>query len=110
MDELLHRFEAPGTPAASVIDSLGQPDLVSSSDPFSSINPPLMPGLQMPTDFVPPSANPTTPGSGATAAKNSSPQQLNLIYSWRGKHDYIVFCIDESTNLVMTAGWYNAFE
>ncbi|KAG9320803.1 hypothetical protein KVV02_004646 [Mortierella alpina] len=119
LQKLGEYFGQPGTPAAHILSTMGQPDEVKQTmdEAFQAS---LMPG---PVIGGPGAAalraNATGAGldevsttmmpTGATGA-HGGPQVMYFVYKWRGNHDYLWFKIDATTEQVLESSWYHAYE
>jgi hypothetical protein len=90
MKELLCRLGVYGTNSAEVTAAMGAPNEVIKAD-SSSVD--LMPGPVVPSSTAEP-----------------GPEDILLLYYWRGKHDYAWFKVDPLNEVVIAAGWFNALE
>ncbi|KAG0054835.1 hypothetical protein BGZ83_010287 [Gryganskiella cystojenkinii] len=123
LQKLGEYFGKPGTPAADILSTMGQPDEIKQvlDEAFQSS---LMPGPVVggtgaaALSF---SNNSTGAGlgdvsttmmpSGSTDPNNSgAPQVMYFIYKWRGNHDYLWFEIDAIKEQVIKSSWYHAYE
>ncbi|KAF9996689.1 hypothetical protein BGZ65_007726 [Modicella reniformis] len=96
LQKLGEYFGKPGTSAASIIDTMGQPDEMKQSmdEAFQAS---LMPG-------------PAIGGLGGPAANPSSQEVMYFVYKWRGNHDYLWFKIDAEKEEVLESSWYSALD
>ncbi|KAF9362471.1 hypothetical protein BGX34_006127 [Mortierella sp. NVP85] len=95
LQKLGEYFGKPGTPAANILETMGEPDDIrhSMDEAFQAS---LMPG-------------PVMSGSvGAT--QDAGSQEMYFVYKWRGNHDYLWFKIDAQKEVVIESGWYHAYE
>ncbi|KAF9897730.1 hypothetical protein BX616_005078 [Lobosporangium transversale] len=111
-------FGKPGTPAADILTTMGQPDEIRQSmdEAFhASLMPgPVVGGTGGPTA----SANVTGAGLGdvnttmmpSGSNADSDAQVMYFIYKWRGNHDYLWFKVDATTEKVLESSWYHAYE
>ena len=92
MNELLKELGKQGTSIAKICPIMGPPDTLSPNLPDENYRPPLplMPGIVLP------------PGSPIPPK-----QDVYMIYTWRGFHDYIWFKLNEDESEVVESGWKN---
>ncbi|ORZ26716.1 hypothetical protein BCR41DRAFT_318784 [Lobosporangium transversale] len=86
-------FGKPGTPAADILTTMGQPDEIRQSMD-EAFHASLMPG----------------PVVGGTGGPTASANVMYFIYKWRGNHDYLWFKVDATTEKVLESSWYHAYE
>ncbi|KAF8964861.1 hypothetical protein BGZ46_000704 [Entomortierella lignicola] len=116
LQKLGEYFGKPGTPAANILATMGEPDELKQSmdDAFHAS---YMPGPALGgtgTNFT---ANATGAGQGdfsttmmPSGSSNAAPQVMYFIYKWRGNHDYLWFKIDAAKEEVIESSWYHANE
>ena len=90
MDELLKELGKAGTTIDKICTLMGPPDTLTPILPDENYRPPLplMPGIVLP------------PGSPPQPK-----QDIYMIYSWRGMHDYIWFKLNDDESSVVESGW-----
>ncbi|KAK3831943.1 MAG: hypothetical protein J3R72DRAFT_454512 [Linnemannia gamsii] len=107
-------FGKPGTPAANILETMGQPDEIKQTmdDAFQAS---FMPGpiVGGTGDTLAHGAglgdvNTTMMPTGATDA--SGTQVMYFIYKWRNNHDYLWFKVDVHKEEVIESSWYHAYE
>lgn len=91
MELLGKQLGVAGTPAATVIRVLGQPDELKGQSIQQMPGPVIVNGH--------PSNNSVT-----------SSNDYSLIYYWRGKHDYMMIQVNAETECVTSYSWYSALE
>ncbi|KAF9296787.1 hypothetical protein BGZ88_011857 [Linnemannia elongata] len=119
LQKLGEYFGKPGTPAANILATMGQPDEIKQTmdEAFQAS---LMPGHlvgggaggQFGANALATGAglgdvNTTMMPSGAT---NAAPQVMYFIYKWRNNHDYLWFKVDAAKEEVIESSWYHAYE
>ncbi|KAI7824055.1 hypothetical protein BC939DRAFT_423488 [Gamsiella multidivaricata] len=95
LQKLGEYFGKPGTSAADILATMGQPDEMKQTmdEAFQAS---LMPG-------------PMIGGTDASVgAANAT--VMYFIYKWRGNHDYLWFKIDAVKEQVIESSWYHAYE
>ncbi|KAF9965735.1 hypothetical protein BGZ70_004214 [Mortierella alpina] len=117
LQQLGEYFGKPGTPAANILTTMGQPDDIKQTldeeARFAMMPGPVVGGPGAPAL----SANATGAGLDEvsttmmpTGASNAAPQVMYFIYKWRGNHDYLWFKIDAAKEQVIESQWYHALE
>ncbi|KAG0369956.1 hypothetical protein BGZ54_008259 [Gamsiella multidivaricata] len=117
LQKLGEYFGKPGTSAADILATMGQPDEMKQTmdEAFQAS---LMPGPMIGgTDASVGAANATGAGLGdvsttmmPSGSTNAGPQVMYFIYKWRGNHDYLWFKIDAVKEQVIESSWYHAYE
>ncbi|KAG0234398.1 hypothetical protein B0O80DRAFT_485336 [Mortierella sp. GBAus27b] len=95
MQKLGEYFGKPGTPAANILENMGQPDEVKQTMD-EAFHASLMPGPVI--------------GEGVATETKADQQAIYFVYKWRGNHDYLWFKIDPSKEEVIESAWYHAYE
>ncbi|KAF9094586.1 hypothetical protein BGX23_001905 [Mortierella sp. AD031] len=117
LQKLGEYFGKPGTPAANILATMGEPDEIKQTmdEAFEAS---LMPGPVLGgTGAQGLSANSTGAGLGdvsttmmPSGATNAGPQVIYFIYKWRNNHDYLWFKVDALKEEVIESAWYHAYE
>ncbi|KAF9907723.1 hypothetical protein EC991_010670 [Linnemannia zychae] len=114
LQKLGEYFGKPGTPAANILATMGQPDEIKQTmdEAFQAS---LMPGPVvgaggqnvLATGAGLGDVNTTMMPAGST---NAGPQVMYFIYKWRNNHDYLWFKVDALKEEVIESSWYHAYE
>ncbi|KAK3814572.1 MAG: hypothetical protein JOS17DRAFT_795369 [Linnemannia elongata] len=116
LQKLGEYFGKPGTPAANILATMGEPDEIKRTmdEAFQAS---LMPGpmvsggtggqIHLATGAGLNDFSTTMMPSGAT---NDAPQVMYFIYKWRNNHDYLWFKVDAIKEEVIESSWYHAYE
>ncbi|KAG0028165.1 hypothetical protein BGZ82_008574 [Podila clonocystis] len=120
LQKLGEYFGKPGTPAANVLATMGEPDEIKPSlDEIGQAS--LMPGHLVGGGGGMHAAGghghaPLATGAGlgdfsTTMMPSQEPTQvMYFIYKWRGNHDYLWFKVDALEEQVVQSSWYHAYE
>ncbi|KAF8940646.1 hypothetical protein EDD21DRAFT_375957 [Dissophora ornata] len=117
LQKLGEYFGKPGTPAANILATMGEPDEMKQTMDqafHASFMPgPVVGGITGNID----EENATGAGLGdvsttmmPTGSSNTGPQVMYFIYKWRGNHDYLWFKIDAIKEQVLESSWYHAYD
>ncbi|KAK3827800.1 MAG: hypothetical protein J3Q66DRAFT_275004 [Benniella sp.] len=95
LQKLGEYFGKPGTPAAKILQTMGEPDEIKQSmdEAFQAS---LMPGPVI--------------SNATTTTQDAGSQIMYFVYKWRGNHDYLWFKIDAQKEEVIESSWYHAYE
>ncbi|KAF9130023.1 hypothetical protein BGW39_003547 [Mortierella sp. 14UC] len=117
LQKLGEYFGRPGTPAANILATMGQPDEIKQTmdEAFQAS---LMPGpIVGGTGGQPAYALANGAGLGdvnttmmPTGTTNAGSQVMYFIYKWRNNHDYLWFKVDADKEEVIESSWYHAYE
>ncbi|KAI8871843.1 hypothetical protein GQ42DRAFT_161727 [Ramicandelaber brevisporus] len=129
MKALQEKFGAKGTPVSDIFKTLGQPNAMLPVYQPNKLNPePGTPGhfhqYMMPGPVIPPPPAQAQGGAGgqqephgevsiglpAAQPPTAVAPPFDLMYYWRGRHDYMWFRIDPTTEKVIASDWYHAYE
>ncbi|KAG0026467.1 hypothetical protein BGZ81_006333 [Podila clonocystis] len=120
LQKLGEYFGKPGTPAADVLATMGEPDEIKPSlDEIGQAS--FMPGHLVGGGRGMLAAGGPGHASLATGAglddlsttmmpSQESMQVMYFIYKWRGNHDYLWFKVDALKEQVVQSSWYHAYE
>ncbi|KAG0294479.1 hypothetical protein BGZ96_001074 [Linnemannia gamsii] len=115
LQKLGEYFGKPGTPAANILETMGQPDEIKKTMD-EAFHASLMPGPMVSGGVA---GQDLATGAGLndfnttmmpTGATNAGPQVMYFIYKWRNNHDYLWFKVNAVNEEVIESSWYHAYE
>ncbi|KAG0208209.1 hypothetical protein BGX28_000736 [Mortierella sp. GBA30] len=115
LQKLGEYFGKPGTPAANILQTMGQPDEIKQTMD-EAFHASLMPGPVLGGSGIhSQTANATGAGLGEVnttmmPTDTSGPQVVYFVYKWRGNHDYLWFKVDALKEEVVESSWYHAYD
>ncbi|KAF9538144.1 hypothetical protein EC957_007197 [Mortierella hygrophila] len=115
LQKLGEYFGKPGTPAANILQTMGQPDEIKQTMD-EAFHASLMPG-HLVGGGAGGQSNALATGAGLDDVSTTMMPTgttdagvMYFIYKWRNNHDYLWFKVDALKEEVIESSWYHAYE